>query len=124
MKTTETRTLSGLALDYYVAMSQGHVWRYPWKVAEEGLIAMQQAEEAHGNPVPPYSTDWAFGGPAIEKERINLFPLHPKLGARAAFVNPYGNLNIPFWEGETMLIAGMRAVVAKHYGAHVPDLKL
>lgn len=122
MKTTETRNLVGLALDYYVAMSQGHVWRYPWKVAEEGLVAMQQAEVAFGNPIPDYSTDWAAGGPVIEREHIKIAPWHPDPRSQASFYDSARNSNIAF-VGETMLIAAMRAVVAKHYGEHVPELK-
>lgn len=123
MKTTETRILSGLALDYYVAMSQGHVWRCAWMMEKDGLRLHHGYENGWGNPTPPYSTDWSAGGPVIEKEHINIFPLHPKPGAQATFVDPQGNFGVNLWEGDTMLIAAMRAVVAKHYGEHVPELK-
>jgi hypothetical protein len=93
MKTSE---LTGAALDWAV-----HQARF------EGAC--------HDEPFPSYSTDWAQGGPIIERERINL--------------EPFSNINGEQWsaDGEwdspTPLIAAMRCYVASKLGdeVEVPD---
>jgi hypothetical protein len=67
----------------------------------------------------PYSTDWVFGGPIIERERINtldhgsswncFYSRGPRVGQR--------------WSGPTPLIAAMRCFVSSKLGdtVEVPD---
>lgn len=92
MKTTKTSELTGAALDWAVA------------VAEYGYGADYKTNK--------YSTDWAQGGPIIERENIGL--------TYAA--------SIPCWYatsqkgkrflrlGDTPLIAAMRCYVASKMG--------
>jgi hypothetical protein len=67
------------------------------------------------------STDWACGGPIIEREQIQIDPLtrHREPGDWSAQVwLPYRRA-----QGETPLIAAMRAYVASKFGNEVPDLE-
>jgi hypothetical protein len=76
--------------------------------------AVSKAEGMEGhylaNPYS-YSTNWIFGGPIIERERINL--------------EPFSNINGEQWsaDGEwdspTPLIAAMRCYVASKLGDEV-----
>jgi len=56
--------------------------------------------------VPNYSTDWALGGPVIERERIETCPVGDEW--RGMYVH-----------GPTLLIAAMRCVVAIYLGDEV-----
>jgi len=56
--------------------------------------------------VPAYSTDWAHGGPVIERERIETCPVGDEW--RSMYVY-----------GPTLLIAAMRCVVAIYLGDEV-----
>jgi hypothetical protein len=64
-----------------------------------------------------YSTDWAQGGPIIEREMIELVPQSPALWEAM-----YRNQHIPH-DGPTPLIAAMRCYVASKLGdeVEVPD---
>jgi hypothetical protein len=64
---------------------------------------------------PAYSSDWAFAGPVIERERIAIH---------------WSTLATPQWmatgrnyiqTGETALVAAMRCVVAERFGESVLD---
>jgi hypothetical protein len=68
------------------------------------------------------STDWQYGGPIIERERIELFsprraPANNRWEARFA---PDGDI-VRVMAGPTALIAAMRAYVAVKFG-HEVDL--
>lgn len=118
MKTAE---LEGPLLDYHVALAMGHLWRRP-RDEFEGYNAWQAYERAFGNPTPPYSTDWAFGGPVIESQEISVRPVYMGVATGLFF-----NESASGWEeltGPTMLIAAMRALVAFHFGHDVPDILL
>jgi len=58
----------------------------------------------------PYSTEWAFGGPIIEREGIEL--LCESLGFRWVAIPQKG----PEWRGPTPLVAAMRCYVASKLG--------
>jgi hypothetical protein len=97
MKTSE---LTGVALDWAVADCEGH--DFPSADAVCGIF----------NP----STDWAQGGPIIERELIEIYPLcNVEWGARK--VNDEGDL-MRFY-GDTPLIAAMRCYVAFKLGDEV-----
>ena len=117
--------LSGALLDYWVARAQG--WKkwdaYPdcWLTGDEKCPSFQ-----HFHP----STDWAQGGPIIERECIHLekFPGGDEYPEWLAFGQPDG------WgepaqdspqrqDGPTALIAAMRAYVASRLGEEVPDME-
>ena len=95
MKTNE---LTGVALDWAVAKAIG----------EYKPVA-----------VPRYSTDWAQGGPIIEREGISLDQYHD-FPNWAASCPPESGFN---WFGPTPLIAAMRCYVASKLGdeVDVPD---
>ena len=87
MKTSE---LTGAALDWAVALA---------------------LEEYRPVAVPHYSTDWAQGGPIIEREEIDLVQICP--GTWRAF--NAGRL----FHGPTPLIAAMRCYVASKLGDEI-----
>jgi hypothetical protein len=91
MKTSE---LSGAALDWAVHQA--------WC---EGAC--------HDEPFPSYSTDWAQGGPIIERERISLFEDVNDWSAKASIDHPLWDKR---WAGPTPLIAAMRCFVASKLG--------
>jgi hypothetical protein len=120
MKTSE---LIGAALDWAVAKCEGHQWRCPWMLEKEGLKAWQNYEKAWGSPTPEFSTDWAQGGPIIEREKIRLdCAWHPQWTAQSphtAKIDGYTS-----WvEGSTPLIAAMRCYVASKMGDEVEASK-
>ena len=65
-----------------------------------------------------YSTDWAQGGPIIERENMSLLPFDDKWEARCKSDIPR---TVKFMErrGPTPLIAAMRCLVASKLGDEV-----
>jgi hypothetical protein len=94
----KTSELTGAALDWAVAMTEN------WAGADF--------------KVKPYSTDWAQGGPIIEREKIEVCPVH---GAWRATPDRsgYPNCETPWFFGQTPLIAAMRCYVASKLGDEV-----
>ena len=90
--------LTGEALDFAVAQCEGHDVEDPTWWADFG-------DESR------YSTDWAQGGPIIEREMIELIPQTPALWDAM-----YRGQHIPN-DGPTPLIAAMRCYVASKLGA-------
>ena len=99
MKTSE---LTGAALDWAVAKCEGlHREDTIWEI----WASTHQ-----------YSTDWALGGPIIERESINLNKEHD--GIHAVIMEPHGH----DWTeivGSTPLIAAMRCYVDSKLGDEV-----
>ena len=115
MKTSE---LTGAALNWAVAkalgvkprydlVSHGRTWRGWW-------IANPEYE-----PMPNYSTNWAQGGPIIEREKISLIEEADRTWQGS--VGGATDLVAPFWfeNGPTPLIAAMRCYVASELGDEV-----
>ncbi len=103
MKTTK---LNGDLLDYWVYRVDGGK-----DTLTEFYAAKYQGRHA-------YSTEWNFGGPIIERERIHIAFVHDKQQWRA---DARGNTNAPaLGYGPTPLVAAMRAYVAKKCGEEVP----
>lgn len=106
MKTSE---LTGDALDWAVAKCEGYEW-----------MNKNMVHPRNGLPcgVIPFSTDWAQGGPIIEREICEL----TKCGepayweARAGFEGDRGHAVAT---GPTPLIAAMRCYVASKLGDEV-----
>lgn len=94
MKTSE---LTGAALDWAVATCEGVVYDNPaWT---------------------SYSTDWAQGGPIIEREKIGVFHyIHGFHGPRWHASIGSGGFGM---DGPTPLIAAMRCYVASKLGDDV-----
>jgi Protein of unknown function (DUF2591) len=75
------------------------------------------------------STDWADGGPIIDRERIALIPPEPIVSVaieRAASMQPgawlswqWGDHARRMSHGPTPLVAGMRSYVASRFGEEV-----
>lgn len=92
MKVSE---LSGFALDWAVAL------------CEVGPIDIKDIDDPHF-----YSTDWAEGGPIIERERIDVYGFDgEQWGAEDNFRSRQ--------YGDTPLIAAMRCYVASKLGEEI-----
>ena len=99
----KTSDLTGPALDWAVAKCEGVEFTYEEHPAHE-LIVFQ------------YSTDWAQGGPIIQREEIGVRRTHEDSGWTASkHVAPA----TVFEEGSTPLIAAMRCFVASKLGDEV-----
>ncbi|WP_454751627.1 DUF2591 domain-containing protein [Cupriavidus necator] len=110
MKVSE---LEGALLDYWVARADG-------LEAEiiDGLRETKHCFVGSWNEGGYYfkpSTDWAHGGPIIERERIGVLPRGGEWAAWAIEdMDPSGT-------GESALVAAMRAYVASKFGNEVAD---
>lgn len=94
MKTSE---LTGAALDWAVAKCEGDL-------LPSGGVMLQTW--------PKYSTDWAQGGPIIERERLDVYGFDGE--------NWCANDNLRATQyGPTPLIAAMRCYVASKLGDDV-----
>lgn len=98
----KTSDLIGPALDWAVAKAEGLPVRAPdWN---------NRFIDAYN-----YSTDWAKGGPIIEREWIALLPpRHPSTAPWRAYIAMNDE-----YEGPTPLIAAMRCFVASKLGDEV-----
>ena len=117
----KTNELNGAALDWAVAKCEGYF--------DIGMASVHDgvADVFYFDAWTP-STDWAQGGPIIEREGIELL-LHVDarqtganceiLGFRWVAMTQRG----PEWRGPTPLIAAMRCYVASKLGdeVEVPD---
>ena len=102
MKTSE---LTGAALDWAVAKIEGREFEAP-----ESFL------DYYDEGGMRYSTDWAFGGPIIEREVIQLTP-DEYTGTWSAYMTNEGE---PYdYTGPTPLIAAMRCFVASRLGDDV-----
>ena len=114
MKTIKVSELSGASLDWAVAKCAGR----EWECAENFLDYYDDGEMN-------YSTNWAQGGPIIEREMIQLTPhcmFNPLHGWAAAFrsFDEDGDVDAPHrMRGKTPLIAAMRCYVASKFGDKV-----
>ena len=104
MKTSE---LTGAALDWAVATANGDYpqWDSEWKVFYA----------ANGDDMN-YSTNWAQGGPIIEREKIATRYDHDEQEWQATFPDMDGWV---YGWGTTPLIAAMRCYVASKLGDNI-----
>jgi hypothetical protein len=109
----KTSELKDLALDYLVAKCEGRGFVFGETDYTDGHTYQRGTAQATG---PHYSTNWAQGGPLIEREKIN--------------VSTYGGLlqwiatkktgeTFEAVSGPTPLIAAMRCYVASKLGDEV-----
>lgn len=114
----KTSELTGAALDWAVAKCENipslHLVKKPGKVCVYGEIS---------NIDFPYqpSTDWAQGGPVIEREKIEIRKGNPLYFPKG---NEKGEHYESLWlagkqHGQTPLIAAMRCYVASKLGDDV-----
>jgi hypothetical protein len=106
MKTNE---LHGPALDWAVAKCEG-VYTPSVDTDIDGTKRIN-----YGGMYPEWSTDWAQGGPIIEREGIGVFKYSsgPEWNARTTVYPP------KYVKGPTPLIAAMRCYVASKLGDEV-----
>ncbi len=127
----ETR---GVREAYTLCVTQRPGTREPWMKTQHSEEAKKRYSEVHtfdglkigffGEGVPQYSTDWAQGGPIIEREKITLLPDYGDVyAAMIGAVIESGEIteSRAFACGPTPLIATMRAYVASKFGDTVPD---
>jgi hypothetical protein len=117
----KTSELTGQALDWAVAKCEGytHLRRNPHRFSSEQELIMAPPRASYG-PVLladlAFSTNWAQGGPIIERERVSIGPYGDEFWAQSSAI-------IDTYYGTTPLIAAMRAFVASRLGdtPEVPD---
>ena len=115
-----TSELTGDALNWAVClarrpdadMSATHVWLDSSDGGDDFLIDKT-------------STDWALGGPIIEREKIGVAPMTSTVGDDRGTSNWFANHEdkTDFHDGPTPLIAAMRCYVASKLGntVNIPD---
>lgn len=113
MAQIKVNELSGIALDWAVVNCEG---RKEPDVVNNFAVAWYTWPNTH------YSTNWAQGGPIIEREGMNLSTVDALNGPFWVAHMPYG-MSDDFAEGATPLIAAMRCYVASKLGnvVEVPD---
>ena len=108
MKKVKTRELNGAALDWAVA-------KIEWEAHDNDTnVLMVTVGDDNGWKFNP-STNWAQGGPIIEREGIEICPIGN--GEWRGQLNLAGDW-IRFY-GDTPLIAAMRCYVASKLGDEV-----
>jgi hypothetical protein len=101
--------LSGAALDWAVAKCEG------FEAFTDGISWIIDHAGSY-QPLPKYSSDWAQGGPIIERELIRLdTACNYTDGKWKARIDSVGG----WWPGETPLIAAMRCYVASKLGDEI-----
>ena len=122
MKTAE---LTGAMLDYWVARAEG------WEAIGGGWFSRPGYAEWSMKAWTP-STNWAQGGPIIEREKIALWAdgdvfsaAHPSCPDQCYYDAADGRIDNSGVNAKIMsdtpLIAAMRAYVASKFGDEVPD---
>jgi hypothetical protein len=111
------KDLTGAELDYWVAKANGDLRDsfVPTRDVEidPELFAKVRKEKHH------YSTNWAHGGPIIERQRIGLAAYEDGTWGGYTFDHAAGQLALDY-EGPTALVAAMRCYVASKFGVEVP----
>ncbi len=121
-----TADLTGRALDYAVALAAGYS---PQARHRDQRVRVTWANPVPGTPCPAFSTDWAQGGPIIEREQIG-FVAEARDGAvwKAQFsyarrVLRRDPIDLVYsyclQRGSTPLIASMRCYVASKIGDEI-----
>jgi hypothetical protein len=115
----KTSELTGPLLDYWVAKAEGKKAHIRTWHDDSKSCRVTEYKEYDYSP----STDWAQGGPIIERERIQSRFVQSGYFIGVQFENkwlcnyPGGVSEI----GDTQLIAAMRCYVASKFGEEVPD---
>lgn len=133
---------SGVVLDWLVAECEGHSLELNYQYTEgRRFDGWWQCGPGHWQPLCSYSTNWAAGGPIIEREGIGtLFDAGSACREPAWFATPDDQQVSHGYEGEnfdpafmvyeadgcygpTSLIASMRCFVTSRLGpeVEVPD---
>ena len=108
----KTADLTGAALDWAVWTVAGGAAAYPKTASGKAFLKLWQGNSA--KYVHP-STDWAQGGPIIEREKIDLKFIDDQCYA-GTFINRVIDGRI---KGPTPLVAAMRCYVTSKLGDEV-----
>lgn len=117
----EVSNLSGALLDAAVALAEGYrrdvhdptAW---WRPADGHLVCISVPGAASGYGFRP-SSDWAEGGPILERERIELHYYNDGDGSDPW--EAHSREHDHHMPGPTPLIAAMRGFVSSRLGAEV-----
>ncbi|MDB5814444.1 MAG: hypothetical protein JWN23_1561 [Rhodocyclales bacterium] len=117
--------LEGAELDYWVARAcaaeqRGGAWLMDGMCGNEPFSSVLKSEFCP-------SSEWNYGGPIIERERISvcIAPISYAEWSAATFsLDAFyeSGANSGQYNGRTMLIAAMRALVASKFGKEVEDI--
>lgn len=99
----KTCELTDAALDYAVAICECE--NYYINEFDE-LVRLLPSDEIYGP-----STDWAQGGPIIEREKIHLEGPDTDHPVWSGYLSDENDQGIGYWDGPTPLIAAMRCYV-------------
>ena len=109
----KTNTLTGAALDWAVAQAEGKSYVYAeTDYTTDGRTFQRGTAQKQG---PHYSTDWAQGGPIIEREGINTI----QSGDWIAEMDADHSGGVISTRGDTPLIAAMRCYVISKLGDEI-----
>lgn len=104
--------LTGAELDRWVARCDG--WRAEVEPVETWIARTGS-----------YSTDYAVGGPLMDRFKVHSAPMPARNWVWCAVVVPTddrpGQARGVWMEGPTRLIASMRAIVSNRFGRDVPS---
>ena len=123
MTKIKTSELTGAALDWAVAKCEG-------VLAPDGVhLSDEYCDSLHHDQDGGFSTDWAQGGPIIEREGITISRRYIPFGGGRIdwtaqyFEAPHTAFELHRHFGPTPLIAAMRCLVASKLGdeVEVPD---
>lgn len=108
----KTSELTGSALDWAVAKAQGY-----------GLSTLDLLYDIKQYNKYKPSSDWGFGGPIVEEQRIYVKPNSSNEGWRSYVLIGGGGIAWSYF-GPTFLIAAMRCYVASKLGdeIEVPEM--
>lgn len=121
----DVNSLSGELLDYWVARAEAESIPDEMERSPSGDISLVRmglhgeswaALWRHPNFRFRPSSDWAQGGPIIERERIRLVP-----GADEWVADHMSDAGTFIGVDAASLVAAMRAYVASQFGGEVPD---
>lgn len=109
----ETSELTGEKLDYWIAKTVGVNVYFDAEI--KGKLYLTEGGDSYSP-----STNWAQGGPLIEKYNIKI-DNHVSDGWVMPTQWRAKMIQMPLKVGETPLLAAMRCLVAGAYGDEVPD---
>lgn len=128
--------LTGALLNYWVARAEGRkLEQRPVPLGAPGEMEWFVSNDtgdfmfelAHYGP----STNWAAGGPLLEREKIAVWAaedcwlaIPPMTEGMSYYDHKLGVLDSDRYqaiEGPTPLVAGLRAYLTSYYGEQVPD---
>lgn len=121
----KTANLTGDVLDYWVARAEGMDHSPYLRAMAPGCCLLQVTEPDDGGTITRWvaydpSTNWAIGGPIIERERA--LSIETCYGDEGWYVRSrHAPCDGDQFYSDTLLVAAMRAYVASKFGSEVSD---